>query len=105
MQSIAVKETDGASPPPSGGVTCILERTTGSRVSVLARSLEATGQLRGCFACPLAERQQVGVDLILQRRRHAVRSALVDFQRGSLNDLGGEKGRGHDGHNLIFRAV
>jgi hypothetical protein len=35
----------------------------------------------------------VSIDLILERRAHAVRRALVDFQRRALDDLGGQQAK------------
>jgi len=40
----------------------------------------------------LEEREQILVDLVLVGRAHAVRQARIDFQRGALDDLGGEQG-------------
>ena len=41
----------------------------------------------GQAASALQEIQQVGVDLVLEGRAHAVRRALVDFQLRALDDL------------------
>ena len=53
----------------------------------------------------LDEREQILVDLVLVRRAHAVRRALVDLQRRVLDDLGREQGRGADRHDLVVVAV
>ncbi len=53
----------------------------------------------------LEEREQILVDLVLEGRAHAVRRALVDLQRGALDDLGREQGRGADRHDLVVVAV
>ncbi len=57
------------------------------------------------IALRLDEREQVLVDLVLVRRAHAVRRALVDLQRRALDDLGREQRRGADRHDLIVVAV
>src|SRR2546430_2384378 len=53
----------------------------------------------------LEEREQILVHLLLVGRAHAVRRALVDLQLRVLDQLGGEQGRGADGHDLVVVAV
>ena len=56
------------------------------------------------MSCP-EECQQVGVDLVLEGRAHAVRRARIDLQRGALDELGREQRRGADRHDLVVVAV
>src|SRR6266699_914906 len=51
------------------------------------------------------ESQEILVDLILQRRAHAVRRALVNFERGILDQLGRKQSRVGDGHDLIVVSM
>jgi len=53
----------------------------------------------------LQEGQQVGVELILVRAGEAVGRTWIDLESRVLDDLGGEQGRGTDGHNLVVVAV
>src|SRR5438445_3069444 len=57
------------------------------------------------FRSPLEEREQIRVDSVFVGRAHAVRQARIDFQRGALDDLGRELGRGADRHDLVVVAV
>src|SRR4051794_7371031 len=54
---------------------------------------------------PLEEREQVGVNLILVGRAHAVRRARHDFKRGPFNELRGEECRVGDWYYLVVVAV
>src|ERR1035438_9585664 len=53
----------------------------------------------------LEERKQVGIHSVLQRGAHPVRSALVNFQPRTRDELGGQHGRWTDGHDLIVIPV
>src|SRR5713226_10467972 len=64
-----------------------------------------TRRLRRHLIATLEEREQIRIDLVLVGRAHAVRQPRIDFQRGSLNQLGGEKGRGADRHDLVIVAM
>src|SRR5947209_4933320 len=51
------------------------------------------------------EGQEVGVELILVRAGEAVGRSRIDFQSCVLDNLGREKGRVGNGHNLVVVAV
>src|SRR5262245_33565981 len=53
----------------------------------------------------LEEFQQVGVDLVLLGRAHAVRAARIDLELGVLDDLRGDRRRGLERHDLVVVAV
>jgi hypothetical protein len=75
--------------------------TTGDGTRVSALTLIA-------FSCPLSMFdvfEQVCVDLILERRAHSVRRALIDLQRGILDDFGRKHRRGAYRHDLVVISV
>src|SRR6266446_2789727 len=53
----------------------------------------------------LDERQEISIDRIGFRGGHAVREALVGFQRSLLQQLGTQRRRVGIGHDLIIIAV
>jgi hypothetical protein len=59
----------------------------------------------GAVGSGLDERWELGVDLILVRRAHTVRSALDDLQPGIREELGREHSRVRERHDLIVVAV
>jgi hypothetical protein len=61
----------------------------------------ATRRLRCRLIGLLEEREQIRVDLVLVGRAHAVRQTWIDFQCGPLNNLGREKSRSPDWHDLV----
>ena len=70
-----------------------------------ARTTNVAKLLNRCYCRPLEESEQLRIDLILESRTHAVRSARKDFQCGPLNDFGRDQTRCADGHDLIVIAV
>ena len=53
----------------------------------------------------LDEREEIRINLVLVGRAQAVRRARIDFQHRTFDDLGREKGRCADRHDLIVAAV
>jgi len=70
--------------PPTGpwpGMTIVLSVT-------LATFASARSKVRSISSLALDERQQVGVDHVGMRRRHAMRVVLIRLQRAVLEELG-----------------
>src|SRR5271166_5628378 len=65
--------------------------------------------IRWCSQCAwslrLEEREQIGIDLVLESRAHPVGRARIDLQRRALDELRGEHGRGADRHDLVVVAM
>src|SRR5690242_15434021 len=75
-----------------------------NEVSILSGAVA----LGACECTPrigLDEGQQLLVDLVLVRCAQPMWCALVDFQRGAFDELGGEQPGIRDRHNLIVVAV
>jgi hypothetical protein len=52
----------------------------------------------------LNEFEQIGIDPIRIRGRHAVRETLVDFQDRAFHQLGAQRARVGIGHDLVIIA-
>src|SRR5713101_7071032 len=53
----------------------------------------------------LEEGQEIRADLLLERRAHAVRRALVNFERGVLDEFGRKPGRVADWDDLVVVSM
>src|SRR5580700_4967345 len=53
----------------------------------------------------LQKSKQFSIDLIFESGAHAVRPARNNFQRGAFDQLGSEKRRVRDGHDLVVVSM